>query len=166
MDDEGRNCSFDEDGRWFRLRACAVILHDDAVLMARNDVDHYAYSIGGGILHGESAEDAVRREVREETGLDLEIDRLLFVHENFFTDSSPLLAGRECHEVAFYFLMRYDGEAISSGSTTSHGIPEQCVWIPLDDYGRTGPAYPEFFAEELRALPAATKHIVTHEKKR
>ena len=37
---------------------------------------------------GETAEEAVRREVLEETGLPYEIDRLAFVHENF-------LRGRE-----------------------------------------------------------------------
>lgn len=33
---------------------------------------------------GETAEDAVKREVLEETGVAYEADRLAFIHENFF----------------------------------------------------------------------------------
>ena len=33
-----------------------------------NEKEDYFYSIGGGVHHGETAEDAVRREVFEETG--------------------------------------------------------------------------------------------------
>lgn len=63
-----QDCSFDKDGLWFRYRAGALIVHDGKVLMARNDVDPYYYSIGGGVHHAETAEDAVKREVFEETG--------------------------------------------------------------------------------------------------
>ncbi|HEY3410749.1 MAG TPA: NUDIX domain-containing protein [Propionicimonas sp.] len=80
-----QDCGFDEDGRWFRYRAAAIILHDGSVLMARNDGEPHFYSIGGGVQHMETAEAAVRREARDETGLDLSIDRLAFVHENFFS---------------------------------------------------------------------------------
>ena len=34
-------CGFDEDGRRFRHRAAAVILHASRVLMARNDSEPY-----------------------------------------------------------------------------------------------------------------------------
>lgn len=42
------------------------------------------YSVGGHIQFGETAEEAVAREVFEETGVKLEIDHLGFIHENFF----------------------------------------------------------------------------------
>lgn len=42
---------------------------------------------------GETAEDAVRREVREETGVDYEIERLAVVHENFFDNTRGCCAG-------------------------------------------------------------------------
>src|SRR5512141_398021 len=103
------DCGFDEDGRWFRYRAGAIILHAGSVLMARNEAEPYFYSIGGGVHHMETAEAAVRREVREEIGVDLRVDRLAFVHENFFDGSGTSgLGGRECHELAFYFLMEFD----------------------------------------------------------
>lgn len=77
--------------------------------MARNETSPYYYSIGGGVHHGESAIDAVKREVLEETGVEMEVDRLaLFIHENFPGLDHPGLEERDCHELAFYFLMKYD----------------------------------------------------------
>ncbi|WP_297747767.1 NUDIX hydrolase [uncultured Tessaracoccus sp.] len=162
MHHEPRDCTFDEDGRWFRLRACAVLIHDGAVLMMGNEQDPYHYSIGGGVRHGETVEDAVRRECLEETGLDLEIDRLVFIHDHHFSDATtPELAGRECHEVAFYFLMRYDGQEIRDDSLTTSGLPERCEWVPIAEFGASGRMYPEFFGTELAELPSAPKLIAT-----
>jgi hypothetical protein len=50
-----RDCSFNEDVRWFRYRAAAIILHAGKVLMARNEAEPYFSSIGGGV-HRQSAE--------------------------------------------------------------------------------------------------------------
>ena len=51
--------------------------------MVGNERADYLYSVGGRIRFGETAEEAVRWEVYEETGVRMEIDRLGFVHENF-----------------------------------------------------------------------------------
>lgn len=159
------DCGFDTDGRWFRVRAGAVILDAGRVLMARNTRDGYLYSVGGGVHHGETTAEAAHREVLEETGVDMEIDRLLFVHENFFTDSSsPAIAERDCHELTFYYLMRYrPGMPLRSGSRTNDGLDEWLEWVPLDTYGRETLAYPTFFATELRELPLTPRVITTRE---
>ena len=43
----------------------------DCVLFAGNELEDYYYSIGSGVHMGETAEDAVKREVFEETGVDM-----------------------------------------------------------------------------------------------
>lgn len=50
---------------------------------------NYLYSVGGRIKFGETAQEAVVREVPEETGVKMEIDRLGFVHENYFYGDAP-----------------------------------------------------------------------------
>ena len=62
------------------IRVGAIIMKDGKILMVGNDRD-YLYSVGGRVKFGETAEEAVVREVLEETGVQMEIDRLGFVHE-------------------------------------------------------------------------------------
>lgn len=82
--DQTQDCCFTHEENWFRYRVGAIILEENSVLVATNDACDFCYSIGGGVHLDENAEEAVRREVLEETGLPYEIDRLAFVHENFF----------------------------------------------------------------------------------
>ena len=86
-------CFQTKDNRRFRLRAAAIIIEDGCVLFATNDSEHYYYSIGGGVHLGETMENAVLREVYEETGIHYEIDRLAFIQENFFKRDDGMLKG-------------------------------------------------------------------------
>ena len=49
----------------------AVIIEEDCVLFAQNEnkVDDYYYSVGGGVHLGEKTDDAILREVYEETDI-------------------------------------------------------------------------------------------------
>ena len=78
------DCGFTKESNWFRYRAAAIIVENNCVLFATNEKEDYLYSIGGGVHMGEMAEDAVLREVFEETGVHYEIDHLAIIHENFF----------------------------------------------------------------------------------
>lgn len=157
-----RDCGFITEDLWFRYRAAAIIVEDGYILLAENDRDDYLYSVGGGVKVGETAADAVRREVFEETGQVYDIDRLVFIHENFF-EGEGSLAGLHCHEVAFYFLMKSRGtRTLNSHSKTAGGIEERMIWIPIDElqYHRH---FPDFLCEKLNALLPGIEHIVTHE---
>ena len=61
------DCGFTKENNWFRYRAAAIIIEDGCALFAGNAMDDYFYSIGGGVHMGETAEEAVLREVYEET---------------------------------------------------------------------------------------------------
>lgn len=100
------DCGFSKESNWFRYRAGAIIIENDCVLFAGNENEDYLYSIGGGVHMGETAEDAILREVFEETGVHYEIDHLAVIHENFFYENNGSLKGFNCHEISFYFLER------------------------------------------------------------
>ena len=158
-----RDCCFTEGKNWFRYRAAAIIIEDGCVLFAGNARDNYYYSIGGGVHMGETAEDAVRREVLEETGVPYEIDRLAFIHENFFHDNRGALKGMNCHEIAFYYLMKPRGtQELDSHSTTGDGLTETMHWIPIGDLDKYT-AFPLFLREKIRNIGPNMEHIVTHE---
>lgn len=160
------NCSFREGDRWFRLRACGILIDDGKVLMVRNKRDPYYYSLGGGVLHGEDIEKAAIREVFEETGCALEIDRLAFIHENFFSgDELGPLQGLISHEIAFYFLMKWmPNIQLKNAGETVDGLAEELVWLEIDNLSKQDlPVYPQFFQSELKNLSDTAKHIVTRE---
>ena len=63
-----------------RPRACAAIIRDGKILMVRhqdNGRDYWTLP-GGGVIEGESLEQATIREVLEETHLDISVVKLLF----------------------------------------------------------------------------------------
>ena len=157
------NCGFTQDNHWFRYRAAAIIVEDGCVLFAGNEAEDYLYSIGGAVHMGETAEDAVRREVLEETGVAYEVDRLAVIHENFFAEQTGSLQGKSCHEVAFYFLMKPRGSKELHSNSYTQGVRESMHWIPiaeLDHYT----AYPTFMKAYLQSEHTGVEHVVTDER--
>jgi len=62
------------------IRVGAIIMKDGKILMVGNaNRPEYLYTVGGRIQFGETAEEAVIREVYEETGVRMEVERLGFV---------------------------------------------------------------------------------------
>jgi ADP-ribose pyrophosphatase YjhB (NUDIX family) len=98
--------SFETDGHRFNLRAVAVMLSGDHVLLHRLDGDEYWSLPGGRVEAGEDAATAVAREMREELGLAVTVGRLLWVVENFFASG-----GRLYHEVGLYFATEAPADA-------------------------------------------------------
>ena len=93
---------------YVNVRVGAIIEKDGKILMVTNESVDYYYSVGGRIHLGESAGDAVRREVLEETGCAMEIDRLGFIHEDFFIGDSMAKQCEEClHELCFFSVSRH-----------------------------------------------------------
>ena len=64
----------------FRIAVYAIIFADRRVLLAlRHNIDWWNLP-GGGMELGETVDEAMRREVREETGLEVEVERLVGVY--------------------------------------------------------------------------------------
>ncbi|MCR5754777.1 MAG: NUDIX domain-containing protein [Acetatifactor sp.] len=144
------------------LRVGAIILKEGKFLMVGNERADYLYSVGGRIKFGETAEEAVVREVYEETGVRMEIDRLGFIHENYFYGDAPTNKGKLIYEVSFFFYMKVpnDFELISNSFTDDEGK----VFLRWVDGHDSITVYPTFFKTELRRPVNTVKHFVSDER--
>ena len=157
------DCGFIRESKWFRYRAAAIIVENNCVLFAGNELEDYYYSIGGGVHIGETAEDAVKREVLEETGVAYEIDHLAVIHENFFDENNGILAGLDCHEISLYFLMKPRGIQELNSNSTTFGVKENMYWIPIEELDKYK-AFPSFMKEYLSKEHIGIEHIITDER--
>ena len=127
---------------WIVHSGFAIIMKDGKFLMVGNDRADYLYSVGGRIQFGETAQEAVVREVFEETGRDVSVDRLGFIHENYFIGDSPAKLGKVIYELSFYFYMNVpDDFEPASGSFTEDGSTEYLTWAAPDDERKMFPAF-------------------------
>ena len=157
------DCGFTKENNWFRYRAAAIIVENGCVLFAGNQREDYYYSIGGGVHMGETAEDAVKREVFEETGVNYEIDYLAVIHENFFDESNGTLKGLNCHEISFYFMMKPRGTQELNSDSYTFGVKEEMHWIPIEELDKHK-TFPSFLKDYLSREHSGIEHIVTDER--
>lgn len=158
----GRDITLKCDDGYINIRVGAIILKDNRFLMTGNKREDYLYSVGGRIKFGETAKEAVIREVFEETGVNMEVDRLGFVHENCFIGDAPSNMGKPIYEISFFFYMKVpdDFEPVSK-SFTDDGCEEFLKWVSFDEEMII---YPEFFRTELKHPQKTVKHMVTDER--
>ena len=157
------DCTFQTEQGNFNYRVGAIISNNGKILMARNPNDKrvYYYSVGGRVEFGEELTEAVKRELKEETGIDCEIDRLVCIHENFFTSDD----GVPFHEVSVFFTIKENEKLfqIQDGHLTDHGPKgEYLEWIDLQNCdGIT--VYPEVFRTVDFSKGTEIRHFVTRE---
>ena len=127
------------------IRVGAIIIRDGRALMVKSIYGDYCYSVGGRIKFGETAEQAVVREVFEETGYRLSVDRLGYVNEVYFINDNPKDFGKPVYELAFYFYMNTPEDFQPKTDHIADGV-EKLVWVAPDD---PGTLYPDFMREAL-----------------
>ena len=69
---------------FFRPSAYGFIINNGEIVTLTNKSNGKIWFPGGAIEIGERIEDGLRRETKEETGLDISIGKLILVKENFF----------------------------------------------------------------------------------
>lgn len=142
------------------IRVGAIIMKDGKLLMVGNERNDYLYSVGGRIKFGETAEEAIVREVLEETGVKMEIDRLGFIHENYFYGDSSEKLGKLVYEISFFFYMKVPRDfALKCKSFTEDDSKEYLVWISPNTEEKK--IYPTFFKTELTHSKSGVLHFVT-----
>ncbi|HEY1349821.1 MAG TPA: NUDIX hydrolase [Ktedonobacteraceae bacterium] len=146
----------------FNHRVAGIALREEHVLLHRPDGYDFWFLPGGHIELGETAAEALLREMQEELDCTVEVSRLVWIMENFFTGSNC----ERLHEVAWYFLMNtpalceYPLDQPFRGMEANRKLTFQ--WYPRDQLAEL-PLYPVALRTGLRALPTTIMHLVAHE---
>ena len=110
------------------LGVCAIIEDGGRVLLVERGQEplNGTWSLPGGAVEvGERLKDAIRREVREETGLEVEPVSVAEVFERIMLDA----AGRtEYHYVLIDYLCKVTGGELRAASDAS-----RAVWVPRQE---------------------------------
>lgn len=113
----------------WRPSVYALILNEQGELLVQDNIHTHRFDLpGGGIEVWEHVEEALIREVWEETGLEAKIIKLVNVQDNFFLTPS----GKHWHTLHFYFRAEVIGGTIRNSiledewTTNPH-------WVAISD---------------------------------
>ena len=134
-----------------RVMAICLFRRGDEILVTEGldtvNNQRYARPLGGGVELGETSEQTIIREIREEIGAEVRELRLLGVLENLFE-----LEGRQQHEVVFV----YDGQF------ADRALYEQAEIRLLDGGWRTGAIWRPlaWFDEKCPLVPVGIEKLL------
>lgn len=145
--------SFPCEGQKFNYRVCAVMISENRILAMRDERSPYFYLPGGRVAMGETAEQAIIREVQEELRITPKIIRPLWLSQAFFTEEVDAL---RYHELCLYFLvdisqtdlLRRDPVFTLKEGAHTHTFEWLAFERLQDEY-----FYPAFLKKEIFTLP-------------
>ncbi len=150
---------FEADGARFSYKAAGVALDGERVLLTKLAGGDFWFLPGGRVELHEPATEALRRELREELGVGVEVGRLLWLGEHFYEDERLAV-----HEVGLYFAIAIpDATGLHGRQGAFPGCDETMDLLFQWHRLAALPAlrlYPRFLPQALRALPTTPQHIV------
>ncbi|MDQ3156864.1 MAG: NUDIX domain-containing protein [Actinomycetota bacterium] len=121
-----------------RLGAYAVVVSECRMLLTRISPIGYPAGMwtlpGGGVDHGESPHDAVRRELYEETGLVARSAALTDIHDVHVVDVGRDDQYEDYHGVHLLYVVDVDVEAPLEIKDVG-GTTDRVAWVPITEIG-------------------------------
>ena len=160
--------TFDLGRGHFTYRVAAAIEHDGHVLVCRETDGDFWFLPGGRCEFMESSHEAVKRELREEFGVECRVERLLWIVENFFLLTGKSSgAGKTFHEIGLYFLVSLPPQSPLLEKTGHFPFDEgllnlEARWFPLSET-RSINLVPSFLRAGLSDPPSTPQHIIHDE---
>lgn len=93
-----------------RVRVGVVIIKDGKILLVRHQKENRTYWLlpGGGVDEGETLEECAKRELTEETGLQIELGKPIFISDTIYPKNDK-------HVINLFFLAHITGGTLSLG---------------------------------------------------
>lgn len=142
VDFEGNPHDVSIDELAWRPSVYGVVIQGDKILLSPQYGSGFDLP-GGGVNLGESIEDALVREVKEETGIDVNVVSLLDVKDNVFVwRPDDVEKRRVSHSILLYYLCKMTGGEISIDGLDDDEkeYASEAVWLELDRLDDISPA--------------------------
>jgi len=123
------NSKIEDSEKKISYRVAALIIQNNKILIAKNQNNPLYYIIGGGIEVFETSEEAITREIFEEIGIDMKIDKLVFVHERLYQSYYNI----KSHEIVFFYLMKWSNNYNIIEGLKTDNSKESLHWISLNE---------------------------------
>lgn len=138
----------------FKYRVSGLLVVDNKLLVCKINNNNFYCLPGGHVELFENSRDAIIREFKEETLIDVKVERLLYLTENFFKSGKY-----ECHEIGMYYLLSANNIKVEDFERKEEEIDGITTlsfkWQNIDNLENMKP---EFLKEKLDL--DKTKHLV------
>jgi 8-oxo-dGTP pyrophosphatase MutT (NUDIX family) len=153
--------TFDQGDLRFNYRSVAVFLKGNQVLIHKSLSDRFWALPGGRVEFREPANETIKREMQEELGIDVCVERLLWVVESFFDYNE-----KSYHELALYFrISSPSNSAVYTETKAFEGIEKDknliFKWQEIEAL-KDIELYPKFLQSSLKSLPQFPEYIVNY----
>jgi ADP-ribose pyrophosphatase YjhB (NUDIX family) len=125
---DGSKKKVQNDSMVLRPAVYAVIVHNGEVLLMKMRQTGKYHPPGGGIRIGEKIEDALKREIREETGIEVDVEKLARFEELFFYYDPSQTA---YHGLHFYYTCRPRTLVLLDDTQVNDDAAEQPRWVRI-----------------------------------
>lgn len=149
-----------QEGR-FNLRVSGLLIHENRLLIMKDEQTPYYYIPGGRIALNETAETAIVREFQEELHVNASIERMVFVGESFFTEE---VNKEDYHEICMYYLMNVEKSSYiyEDNQFLCDEDGTRCLtftWMPIEEL-KNQYIYPVFIKEKIMNLPEQIEYVI------
>lgn len=145
----------------FNHRVAAVIVKNNKLLAQKNTKTNEYYLVGGRVRFGESSEEALVREIKEELDITVTDFKPLWINECFFIED-----GRKFHEIGMYYLVDISNTDFNNYETVFETKEENRIntyeWLDIDRLGNYV-LYPQFIKDKINNTNRELKLIITKE---
>lgn len=144
----------------FHIRVAGVLIHQGRVLLHRKKQEDFWALPGGRAEMNEATPITIVREMEEELGVKIEVDRLLWIAETFIEYHGHV------HELGMYYLIRTkeDHELLHMDLFEGVGEAGHLIfeWFPVEKLDEL-PLYPSLLRKGIQTLPLTPMHVIVHE---
>ena len=155
--------SFNSEEGTFKYRVVGVLIDEDNRVLIQRVADNEFYCLPGGRVElGESSKEAVCRELQEELGFEVSVEKPLFNLENFFSRAD----GSMVHEIGVFFQVsskvspKEDWEIVENDKGVLKTL--RYKWVKLSELEKVD-VRPAFLKEKLLNMGDRFEQLIIRE---